>query len=194
MLEHTPPSTVMCDTTTYNNYKVFLCRDIQSPEEHLNELATLYNANDGDNIDIYFNSNGGYLDTAIQFIDAIHRCRGNVVGHLVGSAHSAAGAIFLACHGWVVGENASMLVHMASGGMQGKFPDIALQWKHDESNVKRVNKRAYKYFLSRKELKDMNKGKDFWFNSDEILKRVKIVSKKRTKEYENSSNPAELPK
>ena len=169
-----------------NNYHIHLYGEIGDPSEHIEELATLYNATENDQIDIFINSSGGLVYTAIQLVDAIRNCRANVVGHLVGAAYSCATNVFLACDYWRIADHSMLMFHNASVGPWGKMHEVEAYWEHSKSTLKDLVVESYKNFLTEDEISRILDGKDIYLKSDEIAGRLEIFAEARAAELEES--------
>lgn len=120
------------------------------------------------------------------FIKAIAECQGHVVGHIEHTCASAATIIFLACHEFVVSDDAEFMVHTSSlgyGGKQNNFNEYAIFV--NKSN-ERLMRKYYDGFLSEEEINLTLKGADLWMNSEEVVERLE---KKITKESEQEPQP-----
>lgn len=160
-------------------YTVTLDSDVGDPDNHRDLLNVLYTAKQNDIVNIMINSHGGYLHTAIQVVDAIKRCEAAVIGHLVGVGYSAGSMIFLACDGWSVSPLASFMAHTESSGSIGKAPDRFAAADFQKKFNKKLLNEVYQGFLTQEEIEEVHSGKDFWFDSEEILDRLENLEKFR---------------
>ena len=83
---------------------------------------------DGRDIQMYINSPGGSVTAGLAIVDAIHRCRCDVVTIATGMAASM-GALILACG--TKGKRqatplTNIMIHQPLGGVRGQASDIAL--------------------------------------------------------------------
>jgi len=160
--------------TLSTEYNIYLDSEVKSSEEYTELFDTLVNAGVNDEINIYINNDGGLIDTAIEIVNMIKDCNGEVTTILNGSGHSAASIIFMAGHKKIVKNHSYMLCHFYSAGLYGKGQELRESSKFLDKHLKKWNSEIYKGFLTTAELEKMFNGQDFWFDSTEIKKRLKI--------------------
>jgi ATP-dependent protease ClpP protease subunit len=126
-----------------------------------------------DELRIWIDSDGGYLDSAMAISDAMNNAEGNVTVIVTGHAYSAASAIALQAPSLMVGDNASFMCHTASYGTNyGKQGDIEGLVHYNKRTVEKLCRETYKYFLTDAEIELMLLGKDYWFDADETKERL----------------------
>jgi ATP-dependent protease ClpP protease subunit len=158
---------------------IYLSGDIGPPEKYIEEMQTFREAEEGDEILIFINSGGGYVSTAIQYVNCIRNCKAKVTAVLEGECHSAATYIFLACDSWEVNMGVIMLIHNYFGGATGKGKDLMDHVYANNSWVKNIMQTAYAGFLTQKEIDQVNKNQDIWLESEEIVKRLATLAEVR---------------
>jgi len=165
-----------------NHHVIRLNCDITAPEDFNEELNILHNMTENDSCEILINTGGGYLATAMEFLDAMSTCEGHIHTRITGSAHSAGSIIFLAGHSFSLGDFAEMLVHNGSNGAAGKTSDLFSQTDHDRKHHTRLFHAVYKDFLSAEEIDDVLRGIDLWLDKDQIEERLERMIQIRQKE------------
>lgn len=135
-------------------------------------------------MEIRITTDGGSVSSAVVLVDSIRGCQGIVTGILACDAHSAGSMIFLACHMWDVSPHAGMMIHSISYGTGGKAKDVEVQVEFMKSWRKTAINDYYKTFLTRKEIKLIDKGDEMWFNASQIEERLVKLIKRREKELE----------
>ena len=65
------------------------------------------------------------------------------------------------------------MLHNYAGGAYGKGGDIELKVEFQKKHFRRLAEVTCKDILSKKEIEDMRMGKDFWFDKDDVSKRLK---------------------
>lgn len=160
------------NTLNINLVRAFLTADIGEPLEYVGLMQELLQADESDKIELWINSSGGYLSTTFQLIEAIKVSEASVVAVLCGECHSAASMIALACDEVCVLESAHMLVHTSSGGFVGKNSDMRKSVEFNSKFVDKFLEKIYKGFLTESEIKKLQSGVDFWFDADEIKRRL----------------------
>ena len=169
-----------------HHFDVFLDGDITEPSDYRDLLAVLFNAGEEDSINIFINSNGGHLDTALAIVEGLKNTSAHVTAIIIGACHSAASIISMYCHEVAVLDNAYSMIHTASFGAAGNTGNVKA---HTEFTVKQVEKllnETYDGFLTKEELARVKTGVELWFDADEIRKRmesrVKFLTQKIKKE------------
>lgn len=158
---------------------IYLSGEIGPAEDYIEELQTLREAQESDEVRIYINSSGGYVSTAVQLVNGIRNCKGHVTAVLEGECHSAATYIFLVCDSWEVNLGVLMLIHNYSGGAYGKGGDLVDNVKANDRWVRNIMAVAYEGFLTEEEIAQVNRNQDIWLETDEILRRLDLLSKVR---------------
>lgn len=157
---------------TAHHHDVFLDGDITEPSNYRELLALLFNAGEDDSINVFINSNGGHLDTALAVVEGLKATQAHVTAVLIGACHSAASIISMYCHEVAVLDNAYSMVHTASFGAAGSTGNVKA---HTEFTVKQVEKLlndTYEGFLTKDELVKVKQGVEMWFDADEIRARM----------------------
>jgi ATP-dependent protease ClpP protease subunit len=175
------------------HHDIFLDDDIEAPSNYRELLALLFNAGEEDTINIYINSDGGDLDTALAIVEGLKNTQAAVTAILIGACHSAASVISMYCHQVAVLDSAYSMVHTASFGAAGSVGNVKA---HTEFTVKRVEKllnETYEGFLTKDELVKIKQGSEMWFDADEIRERInrrishiQATEKKKTKAAERA--------
>lgn len=158
---------------TSRHHDVFLDTGIEEPSQYRELLSLLFNAGEDDTVNIFINSNGGHLDTAMAIVEGLKATQTHVVAIIIGACHSAASIISMYCHEVVVLDSAYSMVHTASFGAQGNTGNVKA---HTEFTVRQVEKLlddTYTGFLTKEELQDVKSGVELWFDADEIRTRIK---------------------
>lgn len=181
---------VYSSTNTQVVSYIYLSGDIKAPENYIEEFQTIREAREGDEITIFINSGGGYLSTAIQYINVIRNCKATVTAVLEGECHSAATLIFLACDSWKVNIGVLMLIHNYYGGAQGKGGDLVDNVQANNRWVRNIMQIAYQGFLTQEEIDQVTKNQDIWLETDDILERLDALTEVR--EAEIAVHNAEL--
>jgi ATP-dependent Clp protease protease subunit len=150
----------------------YVVEEIKQVEYYLNMINTIRTAEQHDTVFIYLNTPGGSLHTAIQIIAAIRQSAATIVTCLEGEVCSAGTMIFLAGHKHVVSQNCTFMIHNYSQWVGGKGNDITIQVKYTESYFRKLADDIYGGFLTKEEIESVLEGKDFWMESEEVIRRV----------------------
>jgi ATP-dependent protease ClpP protease subunit len=165
--------------------RFFIDEDVKDGRYYRPVVQYLLNTNEGDIAEIYINSGGGSLEGCTQIIEAIRLSSADVYGIITGDCHSAASIIALNCHDVLVTDSAQMLVHSASyGSPRSKQSDIKNFVEFSTKQLDKLIASTYEGFLSESEIKDVQGGKELWFDADEIRARLE----KRNEYFESKHN------
>lgn len=158
-------------TTTFH-HDIFIDSEIGDPSEYRDLLAILFNAQEGDTVHMFVNSEGGKLDTALAIIEGLKNTNCHVTAFIIGACHSAASFISMYCHEVAVFDNAYSMIHTASFGSVGMTGNVK---SHTDFTVRQVEKlliETYEGFLTKEELAKVKSGVELWFDADEIRSRM----------------------
>ena len=164
--------------------KVPLDENIREAKYYRTVLQGIESTGEGDLIILNINSYGGQLDGAIAIINAIENTNADVCANIEGVAASAASLIALAAPSISVSPYATMMVHSATFGAFGKQSDVISHASFVDKQVRSLMHKVYKDFLTDKELEEVIMGKEFWFDAEEIIRRLEIraqLQEKRAK-------------
>lgn len=160
------------NTVTSNHHNVFLDCEIGEPAEYRELITILFEANQGDTVQLYINSDGGHLDSALAIIEGLKNTEAHVAAIIMGACHSAASFIAMYCHEVVVLDSAHTMIHTATFGSVGMTGNVK---SHTDFTVRRVEKlinETYRGFLSEDEIVKVKSGMELWFDSEEIRTRM----------------------
>ena len=156
-----------------HHYDVFIDTDIEEPAEYRDLISLLFSAGEYDSINIFINSNGGNLDTALAVVEGLKCTQARVIAHIVGACHSAASIISMYCHEVAVLDSAYSMVHTATFGTVGNTGNVRAHTDFTVKMVERLLHETYEGFLTASELQEVKKGVELWFDAEEIRERMK---------------------
>jgi ATP-dependent Clp protease protease subunit len=160
------------DPRILHSVDAYLDQEISDLKNYRNLLQFMHNMEPDDEMRIWIDSPGGYLQTARAIIEAMSSTEGQVTCIISGSADSAASLIALCSPNLLVSENATMMIHNASVGFEGKHGDIEAFVDFNRSMIRNLMKKVYRYFLTEEEISNVLMGKDYYFNYDDIIARL----------------------
>lgn len=166
-------------------HDIYVDVDLVEPSDWRYELSTIRNAGPDDIVHLRINCQGGSDLVMGAFVKAITESQARIVGHLDHLCASAATIIFLACHEYVISDDAEFMVHTASlgyGGKQNNFNEYAM---FINKTNERLIRKYYKNFLTEEEIKDVLKGTDLWMDAEEVISRLQ---KRASLEQEQDDN------
>ena len=176
------------DPTVVNRVTVYLDQPILDLAHYRQVTNFLYNMEEHDQCNIIINSPGGDLDTAKELVQAILNAKGDVVCTVTGRCHSAASYIALSVPQVVITPNAYMLCHAATHGSYGKQQEVHSRIVYEQEQIIKDLWSAYEGFLTEEEFELMLLGKDYWFDYDEILRRLELRKQYQEENSEDSSD------
>ena len=157
---------------TVYRHDVFLDTDIGDPAHYRELLSLLFNCTEDDTVNLFINSHGGQLDTALAIVEGLKTTKAHVVAIIIGACHSAASIITMYCHEVAVLDNAYSMVHTASFGAQGNTGNVKAHTEFTIRQVEKLLNETYEGFLTKEELVKIKSGVEMWFDADEIRKRM----------------------
>ena len=167
---------------TQHVYHIYLSHELGPPTAYADLVFAISAAAENDIIVMHLNTPGGQLNTGIQIINAMKSTQAHVICSLEAEAHSMASLIFLAGDEFVVHDNAMMLIHNFSGGVQGKGHEMAASVEGTKKWFQDTASKLYHPFLTHAEIKRVFKGEDLYLHSTDISKRLQKVVDKLEKE------------
>jgi len=154
-------------------YRVYILDEIYAPVEY-GELVELFHDLDDDvTVEVYLNTNGGSLDSAIMLIDAMKNSNARVIGKLSGMVASAGTMLTMAFDEVEVAPYTSFMIHnySSSGGGAIKGNELKVQQAFTEKETAKLFREVYKGFLTPREIKKVINDQDMWMDKEEVEKR-----------------------
>jgi len=166
-------------------YTIFLNFSIEDISEFSEILSILDTAEELDTVVFKINNYGGSFHTTVSLLDAIKVTKAQTIAECSGMIASAATVIALACDSLYIADFSTFMLHNYSGGVYGKGHEIEAEITHSIPSSKEFVKEVYANFLNKKEIKQLIKGADFYFTTEEVRERWKKVVEHREKEAES---------
>ena len=163
---------VIKNVKSINTYIVNLDEDIEIPSHYRKVFETLRLATKEDTIVFNINSPGGYIDTMINFYDLLLNTKAKTVANIY-QACSAASVIALCCDEIIPTRFAYLMVHNMSSGVSGKISDIEGYANFAVKQDLEIANHIYSGFLTKEEIKLVNRGKELWLGYKDITERLK---------------------
>ena len=173
-----------------NTHLVFIDDDITSPSNYRDVIHCLATCSENDSVNLLVNSSGGRTDSIWQIIEAMKGCRGDVSVTVIGAAYSAASMLACMAPECYIAESAEFMLHTAHYGSIGTVPNVKGQTDFATRQINKLLDKAYKGFLTDKELEELKNGKEYWFDAEEAGKRMV----RRYKYLSNSEKPQKIKK
>lgn len=156
----------------YTNYTLNINSFDHEEGELENIFADLNGANEGDSIQIFIASMGGFVDELNRFTNIIRtKFYGNVTTVLNPFGYSCGAMLFLIGNSRVIYENSSIMFHSVSFGVSGKHSDVKTQFDFSNKYWNEYMKSLLNPYLTKKEIELLIDGVEFWFDAYEMCKR-----------------------
>lgn len=166
--------------------------EIDEAQDYVDFITVLDTATDNDLVNIYLNTPGGNLMTAISIIHAMNRSQTNIVAYADGEVASAGSLIFFAAPNKAVMPYSQLMLHDASMFTGGKLSESIKGITAMTELVSRMAHDIYYPYFNESEIKDILDGKDFYCNAEEIYARLErgeeIIKELSIAEEESSKN------
>lgn len=173
--------TVSVETVThsYNVIRIFLQKEIDSIEHHMDQIEAIRDAQEGDLVEVYCISNrGGYVDTIIPLCNALATTPAHTVCYVEGHNSSAGTFPAMICQEVHVGAYASFMLHCAQGGGDYGTPvNNAESARFFEKQYSQLLEDIYYGFISPEEAKTLHDGRELYFDSESIRERLQRRAK-----------------
>ena len=168
--------TVSVETVThsYNVIRIFLQKEIDSIEHHMDQIEAIRDAQEGDLVEVYCISNrGGYVDTIIPLCNALATTPAHTVCYVEGHNSSAGTFPAMICQEVHVGAYASFMLHCAQGGGDyGTLVNNAESARFFEKQYSQLLEDIYYGFITPEEAKTLHDGRELYFDAEYIRERL----------------------
>jgi ATP-dependent protease ClpP protease subunit len=164
---------------TPSEYVYHIDSEVGEPHNYRELIQALESMQEGDHLSLYINTFGGYLHTTIALLGHLRATKGHVHTVLNGVACSAGSILFLSGHSCEVMPHSTLMAHTSSGGNgYEKLSDSAKRLAHDTKHLSKLYHEVYEYFMSKEEIEQMLAGVDFWFDDEDLDKRLTYRAEK----------------
>ena len=168
--------TVSVETVThsYNVIRIFLQKEIDSIEHHMDQIEAIRDAQEGDLVEVYCISNrGGYIDTIVPLCNALATTQAHTVCYVEGHNSSAGTFPAMIAQEVHVGAYASFMLHCAQGGGgYGTLVNNAESARFFEKQYSQLLEDVYYGFISPEEAKALHEGRELYLDSEAIRERL----------------------
>lgn len=145
--------------------------DFNTYNEFISDLAGMSSS---DAVALYINSPGGRLDVGVSLIHAIVNCAAPVTAIVEAPSYSMASILACACSKLHLCENTFLMFHNYSTLYGGKGGELMSSIHHNDSHFNQLMEDVCYPFLTKKELKKIQKDEDIYiYSSDETLEKRK---------------------
>ena len=155
----------------------YLINTIEEMGDYIDFLRAVDSCRPQDEVIVHINNYGGDLDIGMNIYDCLKSSDANVTISVEGICASCASMIMLAGNQWNITPHAYVMIHSWSEYECGKWNEIKAKFKYDETVVEKQFREMYKNFLTNDEIEDCLKGKDFYFDAEETVRRLNNYQK-----------------
>lgn len=173
---------------TYNSFDIYIDEEIKEPTYYRRALQVLRSSSEGDLIRIYISSPGGNMNSCAMLINAVRDCRAEVVAIIEAEAYSAAGLLALSCPSIQVKPYATLMAHSAAFGSGGIVQNVRDHVEFVGRNAEALMEEVYKEFLTPEEFQDLRRGRELWFDAQQIGERLEKMFEARQSQGCNDPN------
>ena len=153
-------------------YKLFVgdfAEERNGTQRIVNKLQQL--STQGGTLELHISSYGGNVDELLEYYHTINSYFGENVITYLSMGYSAGAIAFLFGTERVIYEHSDWMIHSYSGGAVGKRDDMLKQLAHMDARIQKFFGHMLEPYFTKKELKRISRGDDFWLNSEEMLER-----------------------
>lgn len=157
--------------------------------DYVDMITILDISEEHDRINIFLNTPGGALDTAISIIHAMMRSRAQIVCHADGMVASAGTLIFFAAQTYVIYPYATFMFHDGAMGIQGKINESMKNIAATSQLIERLAYDLYIPVFNEDEVVDILEGRDHYCDSQEMLERIQSAAEQNAETEQEESQP-----
>lgn len=150
-------------------YSLFLGEFGDETNHGLNKIIYALQTSAPGDLEIHITSPGGYTHEGMTLYNVINTLYKGRTTTYLNWGYSMGAIAFLFGDARVVYENSSLMIHNWSGGFYGKSRDIEDQLNHTKENLWSFFSKLISPYLSKKQMKSVEKGNELWFTSRELL-------------------------
>lgn len=156
---------------TQHIFHVYIDEELKEPKEYREAFNIIRNASPYDLINVVLNTMGGDLATALQFYNYLIDTQAQTIAE-IHSAYSGGSIIALACDNIYITAYGSMMIHSMSSGLMGKIHEMERYSSFIQRFSENIVREIYDTFLTKSEIDEVIRGKDFWLDEKEIKSRL----------------------
>ncbi|UZZ64392.1 hypothetical protein [Escherichia phage vB_EcoM-LTH01] len=168
-----PAKNIWVSPVTSNDWRIYVTDLHNSPEAHIEAVDLIRSAPEGDIVNLYITSCGGYCDIADMYMTAISEAKATVVTHGIGEVASAATMIFLSGHVRICRPGSHYMFHNVQMSMGG---DSALVFKRSDFYKDLFKEKyydLYKGVMTEDELVELfDRAGEIYFTSSQMQARL----------------------
>ena len=166
---HTKEENFSLISNAKNNYDLYVREFDDAEHGHNMILNKLSQLEEKDTLNIHISSNGGVVSLLVSYINILQKTTATVNAYL-NYGNSCGALLFGACENRYIYSHSSLMYHTFSNNMYGKSQEMQSNLL---CNMKIIHKIMSNFYLgiNEKEFSQLQDGKDFWFDADEMIDR-----------------------
>ena len=154
----------------HTRYSLYI-GDFDASGAELNDIYNKLRQDEEKTLELYIDSHGGLISEGQRLQNIISNYFTNTTTYLDNKGYSMGAMLFTFGTTRIVHPYSEIMFHTYSTGYYGKANELKDRTKHDDKILNKYFTDTLKPFFKKKELKELLKGKDFWFDAKEMLKR-----------------------
>lgn len=158
-------------TGGFTLYKLFIGDFDENGNGIQRIINALQNAQPEDALEFHVSSHGGLVSEVMELYNLVNTLFYKKVVTYCNFGYSAGALAFLFGEDRVIYKHSDWMMHSYSGGFVGKRDDMLTHLEHEDKRISEFFDEIMAPYFTKKELKKMQAGKDFWMSSEELLKR-----------------------
>lgn len=145
--------------------------ELESPEDFLEAVSLISQAEGQDTVILHINSCGGSLAAVDYLLDALSKTEAHVHAEVTGQCMSAATLILDHVDSFTISDSCEMLIHNQVFGTGGKHSDVVSYVTFADTQNKKLLERYYAGMFNEEEMRDLYNGRQFYLDNTEYLSR-----------------------
>lgn len=163
------------------NTNIYLSENISGHTDYYEIFELLRNSKKGDTVTFILNNYGGYINTGVQLINFIDKSKAKVKMVVAGPVYSMASLLALVGEEIEIFPHTFLMFHDYSGGEKGKGHEMMSAIVHFKPYFDKILKDTCTGFLTDREIKRIQDGKDLYVPCEDTGKRLERHFKQRRK-------------
>ncbi len=155
----------------FSLYKLFIGDFEENGNGIQRIINALQNAHPEDVLELHISSHGGLVSELIELYNLVDTLFYKRVTTYCNFGYSAGALASLFGEDRIIYEHSDWMMHSYSGGFIGKRDDMLTHLEHEDKRISKFFNDIMTPYFTKKELKKMEGGKDFWMSAEEMLDR-----------------------
>jgi ATP-dependent protease ClpP protease subunit len=152
-------------------YKLFIGDFAETGNGLQKIINKLQQAGPDDILELHISSHGGVVDELVEIHNLCDTLFYDRVVTYLNIGYSAGAWAFLLGKERLVYEHSDLMFHSYAGGGYGKRDDMLNHIEHQDKRVSKYLGDTLKPYFTKKEIRKMMKGQDYWLDTEEMCRR-----------------------